>query len=161
VPAPLTAAADSGGGLYYPIVSGTGDPGATVVISDGSNQTSVTVGSDGSYSSGQLTWVAVGSSSLTVTQEPTAGVSSSTAASYAVLTPPSNVSALLGVVTVRGAPNATVMVSGSGVGSTQGAVQIELDGNGKGTGMLPVLVTQVTACYVSGTGRFGPAISGL
>jgi len=162
VPAQLTATADSGGGLYYPIVSGTGDPGATVTISNGSNQTSVTVGSHGSYSTGQLTWVAVGSSSLTVTQKPISGASSQTTASYAALTPPSSVSAPLGAVTVAGAPNATVLVSGSdALGVTQGAVQISLDETGSGTGTLPLLVTQVTARYVSGSGRFGPAISGL
>jgi RNA polymerase sigma factor (sigma-70 family) len=58
--APRITNVDTNDGLFYPVVYGSGVPGATVVISGGEGQKSepIEVGSDGNWISKQLDWTA-------------------------------------------------------------------------------------------------------
>jgi RNA polymerase sigma factor (sigma-70 family) len=57
--APEITNVETGGGYYYPIVSGTGVPDATVIVvaADGQRSDPINVNADGTWTSPQLDWV--------------------------------------------------------------------------------------------------------
>jgi len=107
------------------------------------------VSSGGSYSTGQLTWVAAGASSLTVTQKPTSGASTSKTVS-STSNAPTLVLAAGGALTVKGIVGATIHVdtnAGSADATLTSPVQIV---------SVPAQATQALGRYVSSDGRYGP-----
>ncbi|MEO8908052.1 MAG: hypothetical protein ABI310_08250, partial [Microbacteriaceae bacterium] len=94
--APAIISVETGGGLYFPVVSGTGVPGASVVVSGGADTSSdpIIVNAKGVWSTPQLDWTA---SSITATQT-VGGVTSAASAAQPV--------------TVSGAPTPRVAYTG-------------------------------------------------
>lgn len=151
---------------YFPIVSGTAEPGATVTVSDGvSAPVEVTAASDGTWSTALLTGFAAGRGSVTATQTDKAGdTSQATAAQAFTLEAPAvvfaNVRAGILHVSVSGIASASVDVLVDGAVVDCGPTVL----NSRGwlvarCGLTTPGSHVISARYSDGT-RFGPSSSG-
>ena len=151
----MIASADTGGSRYYPIVSGTGAPEATITLTAAGQSYSTTVDASGTWTSSALAGLGVGVTSVTVTQrlDDLTSPPSTTSVDLAVVSvqafgPPSGGAQQLAVA---GVANSTVRLQAAGT-----SVTVRLDSSGSGTATLPATATQIIAFY-SDDGRQGPA----
>jgi len=145
-PAALTVTSvDTHRGEYFPVISGTGDPGATITVSDGTTSISTAVASTGTFSAPQFAWQGTGASdSLVVTQTPASGSSSHVTESVTLHQPTLVAIALVGAIGGD---------AGAGVDAdADGAVQHTT----VGLTTLPLTDSSIAARYSDGAGRLGP-----
>lgn len=131
--APVISSIDTGAGaqagLWYPIVSGTATPGATVTVSNGDGApASVIAGSDGVWLTGQLTGFRDGAGEVTASQITPEGIQSAVTSGTFSLSAPAVQTTITGAppgadgtarftVTASGPARSTVQVSTTGAGS--------------------------------------------
>lgn len=150
--APIVLQVDSGTGRFFPVIAGTGVPGATVKVRSATTTFSTRVGSDGRWASPTIDDARLGLNELSVTQ--ISGRTESPPTAAEVLLAPIRVSpaphAAQHDVVVTGLVNASVMLSSNGA-----TLRVVLGPSGSATVTLPASWTAVTAVYV-GPGRTGP-----
>jgi RNA polymerase sigma factor (sigma-70 family) len=164
VPAPPTIVADTGGGRYLPIVSGTALPGATVTVVGGGTTTTAQADASGAWRvPGELGDYAVGTGTVSAWQtDADGGVSVTASASFTLTAPRLSVRGFgsshspLVAVRIGGASHARVelVVDGAsrGIRTLDGSgsyVRLELLGRGG---------HDIAVLYVDGSGRLGVAV---
>jgi RNA polymerase sigma factor (sigma-70 family) len=169
-PAAPTVTVDTGGGLYFPIVSGTAEPHATVTVSvtgaadavGGTTTATVTADTSGSWSiDTAFSGLGAGEGTVTATQTDADGhVSAPASASFTLGSPQFTVTVVDLVSTtlnVTGAPNSTVQVLVGG--AAWRTVSLDADGRGS-TSVLSLFVYgntySVGVQYIDDAGRAGP-----
>ncbi|HEY0246733.1 MAG TPA: sigma-70 family RNA polymerase sigma factor [Gryllotalpicola sp.] len=155
VPAPIVAATDTGGGRFYPVVSGRAAPGAHVTVVAGGTSYAATVTASGEWTSPALTGIPVGVTRISVTQTTSGTTSAATTTSVDLAAVSVQESGVAGdgrvTVAVSGVVGATVvLVTGAG------DVTVALDATGSGMAELAPGTGSVAA-YYSAAGRRGPA----
>ncbi|MGG7507540.1 Ig-like domain-containing protein [Plantibacter sp. YIM 135249] len=129
-----------------PTVTGTGQPGATITLTDGSGATlgaSTTVGTDGTWSIPVTSPLVAGSNTIVATQKTALGTTTTPAkvqvtaavpASVAITTPAANaiVDTLTPTLTGTGAPNATITFTADD-GTVVNEVTVAADGTWSAT----------------------------
>ncbi|GAB3801217.1 hypothetical protein GCM10028798_16850 [Humibacter antri] len=101
--APTIGTVDTGGNLYYPLVSGTATPGATVTVSAGGAATSVTAGSSGVWSAQVAAPTAASAAPASVIRPTGAPASAGTSTTTAI--PASHLRAMAAVAPKPSAPS--------------------------------------------------------
>lgn len=160
--APVISAVDTGGGRYFPVLSGTAVPGATVTIQSVAATETATADASGAWTSAAITGLPAGTDTLNVTQtDPQGQVSSATSATAVLAVPAVAVDRTReGVaLTVTGVPGAQVDGRITASGSW---VAVALDADGKWSGTLPWWTdfgSRTLQLRYAGDGRFGPTVS--
>jgi RNA polymerase sigma factor (sigma-70 family) len=164
--APVVSAVDTGGGRYFPVLSGTAFPGATVTIqSVAATETATstaTADASGAWTSAAITGLPAGTDTLNVTQTDAQGQVSPVTSATAVLTVPAVAvdRTREGVaLTVTGVPGAQVAGRITASGSW---VTVTLDADGRWSGTLPWWTdfgNRTLQLRYAGDGRVGPVAS--
>ena len=159
-PTPFTAEADLGElGTYYPILSGTAQPGSLVLISlPGGVTRSTDVGDDGRWRSEQLEMFPGGTLSIENAVGGATVAKKSLDITVSTPTLAAETSGTLTTVTVRGTPGAGFAVSSPGDGPAIAAAVLDESGRWSGSFALPPQLDPGTLIvrYAAGK-RFGPS----
>ena len=161
--APSIGTVDTGDGKYFPLVSGTAAPGATVTVSGAGSTVTVQADAGGAWHlDSALEGYGTGTGTVSATQtDPATGLSSAATTSSFVLTAPQasvhglfRHSGYFVEATVSGAPEARVELLVDGANRDTFA----LNGEGRYTGYLLVGhgTHTVETRYSDGAGRVGP-----
>ncbi|WP_431277123.1 hypothetical protein [Leifsonia poae] len=160
--APSLTSVDTADGLYFPMLSGSAEPGAAITVSNGPlPDVVVAAASDGTWSTPQLEGLPAGRSTIDVAQT-LRGATSATTTATVDLVPPTIVASRGALVNglfplpITGHPGAhvTVLIEGSS------SAQATLDATGGATVSIPFASGQapltMTARY-GAPGRSGPS----
>ncbi|KRC51588.1 hypothetical protein ASE16_00345 [Leifsonia sp. Root227] len=161
-PAPVVTTVDTAGGRYFPILSGTAAPGATVTITASAGTVAVTADAGGAWTSPPISDLATGTSALSVTQTDAQGRLSPAASVTVALDAPALTLDGRGdgtSLTITGVPRARVegRLTTSGSWST-----LALDGSGRWESSLPWwtgIGTWTVQVRYAGDDREGPIAS--
>lgn len=160
--APVVSAVDTGGGRYFPVLSGTAVPGATVTIQSVAATETATADASGAWTSAAITGLPAGTDTLNVTQtDPQGQVSSATSATAVLAVPAVAVDRTReGVaLTVTGVPGAQIDGRITASGSW---VAVALDADGRWSGTLPWWTdfgSRTLQLRYAGDGRIGPTVA--
>ncbi|MHA7985658.1 sigma-70 family RNA polymerase sigma factor [Rathayibacter sp. CAU 1779] len=160
-PAAPAITVDTADGRYYPIVSGTADPGAQVTVSGGG--TTVTVHADASGAwrvSTAFTGYGTGTGTVTATQTSGDGIASAPAsASFTLTAPQASIwqvgNAPIAFLTIVGTPDATVELLADDV--SQGTRRINGNGQRHDTVLGGSRGHDIAVRYSDAAGRVGPS----
>lgn len=160
--APIVSAVDTGGGRYFPVLSGTAVPGATVTIQSVAATETATADASGAWASAAITGLPAGTDTLNVTQTDAQGQVSPVTSTTVVLAVPAvavdrtREGVALAVTGVPGAQvDGRITASGSWV-------TVTLDADGRWSGTLPWWTDfghRTLQLRYAGGGRVGPVAS--